>query len=265
LSGDTGALLQVHRSNFDLVGFTEEVPLSQLVALGRRADVPVVVDLGSGAMLSRYGTGLEGEPLIGETLRAGADLVCFSGDKLLGGPQGGIILGRRELVSRIRHHPLMRALRPGKLNLAALEATLELWRDGQQGAIPVVAMLGDDPDLARKRAVRYGRRVRRLGPQWSTQVRAVTGRAGGGSLPGKGVPGWALALRHERAGAVEVEAALREGDPPVICRIVDDWVLLDLRTVTTGQEPDLRRRLMEVTGTLGDGSTKTPPRQSSPQ
>lgn len=246
----TGALLKVHQSNFAIVGFTEEVPARQLADLARRARVPLVVDLGSGAMIDGYGPGLGREPTVRRTLEDGADLVTFSGDKLLGGPQAGIVLGRADLVAAVRRHPLMRALRPGKLDLAALEATLELWRDGKLAEIPVARMLATHPGEARARASRFARRLRGKASVLSTTLLAVEGRAGGGSLPLGAAPGFALALGAEGASAAELEAALRAGDPPVVARIVEDRVLLDLRTIAPEREADLLRRLLEVDAAL---------------
>lgn len=247
---ETAALLKVHRSNFDLVGFTEDVEIRALAELSRSTGLPLVADLGSGAMIESYGPGLTGEPVVRAALADGADLVCFSGDKLLGGPQAGIVLGRGELVERLRRHPLMRALRPGKLNLTALEATFELWRDGRTDEIPVARMLGQVPEAARQRAQTFARRIRRLRVGWFTEVVAVEGRAGGGSMPLRAVPGWAVSLRLEGVGAGRIEAALRQGDPPVISRIVDDRLTLDLRTVTPKQERPLLMRIREAAGRL---------------
>jgi L-seryl-tRNA(Ser) seleniumtransferase len=202
-------------------------------------------------MQDGYGPGLAGEPTAQRALADGADLVTFSGDKLLGGPQAGIVLGRADLVERVRRHPLMRALRPGKLDLAALEATLELWRDGRVDEIPVARMLGLAPRAAKARAILLARRVRAARSGWEVAVRPVEGRAGGGSLPLGAAPGFAVALGFPSASPDRVEAALRGGDPPVIARIVDDRVLLDLRTVLPEDEGDLLRRLVEAGEALG--------------
>jgi L-seryl-tRNA(Ser) seleniumtransferase len=251
---ETAAFLKVHRSNFDVVGFTEEVDIKELAALGRTTGLPVIADLGSGAMMESYGPGLSGEPVIRRALTDGADLVCFSGDKLLGGPQAGLVIGRAELVERVRRHPLMRALRPCKLTLAALEATLELWRDGRIDEIPIARMLGQLPEAARQRASHLSRRIRRLGVGWSTDLVSVMGRAGGGSMPLRSAPGWAIALRFEGANADRIEAALRHGEPPVISRIVDDQVMLDLRTVPPDQERLLLQRIRGAAQSLSDKS-----------
>lgn len=257
LGPETGALLKVHRSNFDVVGFTEEVDVAGLAQIARAVSVPLIADLGSGAMTDAYGPGLGGEPVVAAAIAQGADLVCVSGDKLLGGPQAGLVLGRADLVARVRRHPLMRALRPCKLTLAALEATLELWRDGRAAEeVPVARMLATDPGEAGRRTRRFARRViKAMGPAWRVEVREVAGRAGGGAMPLREAPGWAVALWREGAGADRVEAALRHGEPPVIARIVDDRVLLDLRTVAAAEEGLLLARLGQVAAAVaGRGS-----------
>ncbi len=248
---ETAALLKVHRSNFDVVGFTEEVDIPALAGLARAEKLPLIDDLGSGAMIDPYGPGLTGEPVITKSLAGGADVVCFSGDKLLGGPQAGIILGRSELIADIRKHALTRAVRPCKLTLAALEATLELWRDDRSDEIPTARMLGENPKEARRRALRFSKRVRKTSASWQAEVVSVKGRAGGGSLPLGAAPGWAVALSHADVTAAGIEAALRAGQPPVISRIVDDQVLLDLRTVMASQERTLLTRLEQTAMTLG--------------
>jgi L-seryl-tRNA(Ser) seleniumtransferase len=247
---ETGALLKVHRSNFDVVGFTEEASVAQLAGLAKEAGLPLVDDLGSGAMTARYGPGLTGEPEVRRALADGADLVCFSGDKLLGGPQAGLVLGKADLVERVRRHPLLRALRPCKLTLAALEATLALWRDGRQEEIPVVAMLAQPADEAKARAKRFLGRLRRAGLRCTGALRPVEGRAGGGSMPLRTAPGWAVALSFPATAPDVVEASLRDGEPPVIGRIVDDLLLLDLRTVLPAQEAVVLGRLAEVDARL---------------
>jgi len=251
---DTAALLKVHRSNFDIVGFTEEVGIEDLASLAHSRGLPLVADLGSGAMLDSYGPGLQGEPVVREAVAAGADLVCVSGDKLLGGPQAGLVLGRAELVETVRKHPLMRALRPCKLTLSALEATLELWRDGRVAEIPVVRMLRIDPEDARRRAVRFARALRRADTRWDTEVVQVSGRAGGGSMPSRTTPGWAVALGRVGVTAVMIETALREGDPPVIARIMGERVIVDLRTMRAEYDPTLVELITRAGSALVTGA-----------
>lgn len=251
IGAETAALLKVHRSNFDVVGFTEEVDIEELAHLAHAAGLPLIADLGSGAMVDSYGPGLTGEPVVGTSLKEGADLVCFSGDKLLGGPQAGLILGKAELCAKIRRHPLMRALRPCKLTLSALEATLELWRDDRREEIPVARMLGIDPEEALRRAADFAEKLQSASDRWQTEVIRVAGRAGGGSMPLRSAPGWAVALGLAGVGVDRLEAALRDGVPPVIARIVDDRVTLDLRTVSPERMETLALRLAEVLGEVG--------------
>jgi len=240
----------VHRSNFDVVGFTEEASIPELAKVARANGLPLVDDLGSGAMIESYGPGLSGEPIARRSLEQGADVVCFSGDKLFGGPQAGVILGRADPIAKIRSHPLMRAVRPCKLTLSALEATFELWRDGREQEIPVRRMLSMDAELARRRVRRLRRRIAATSHRWLLEERAVEGRAGGGSLPSRTVPGWALALRHQGAPVEGIEARFRGGSPPVIGRIVEGWLLLDLRTVPEAQERALISRTKQVAAAL---------------
>jgi L-seryl-tRNA(Ser) seleniumtransferase len=230
---DTGLLLKVHRSNFEVVGFTEEASLAELVGLGREVGVPVVHDLGTGLLVDDDPGGpLAGEPSVAASVAAGADLVVSSGDKLLGGPQAGIIAGRADLVAACKRHPLARALRIDALQRAALEATLAAHlREPFPPELPLVAMLRADADELYARAAR-------LAELLGDEVEAVptAGRVGGGSSPTRDLPSWALALP---GSASEVAAALRAGVPPVIGRIVDDRVLLDVRTVPPAGDEQL--------------------------
>ncbi len=221
----TGALLKVHRSNFAVTGFTEEVPLRDLAGLAGGLGVPLVHDLGAGLPMALPGA-LDGEPTVAESLAAGAELVCFSGDKLLGGPQAGLVVGRGEAVARVRRHPLMRALRPGKLTLAALEATLRAWRDGPE-ALPVVARLrATVPDLAA-----LGEAVCRRLAEGGVGCRLVPveDAVGGGSAPGRRLPGMAVEVDHPDAEALA--ARLRLGEPAVVGVVREGRLRLHLRTV----------------------------------
>jgi L-seryl-tRNA(Ser) seleniumtransferase len=213
---ETALLLRVHQSNFRVVGFTEQPRLEELVRIGRAHGIPVVDDLGSGVLVE-----LEGEPSARDALGAGADLVCFSGDKLLGGPQAGIVVGRADLVEKLRRHPLQRALRADKLTLAALEATLALYLDPERAAreIPVLRMLGEPLETVRTRAERLAELV-------GGEVEQTVGRVGGGALPLAELPSFACAVEEE------LGAPLREGEPPVIGILRDGRLLLDCRTLT---------------------------------
>jgi L-seryl-tRNA(Ser) seleniumtransferase len=215
---DTAVLLRVHQSNFRVVGFSEQPRLEELAALARSRDVPLVDDLGSGA-LARFGD----EPTPAESLRAGADLVCFSGDKLLGGPQAGVVVGRRDLVERLRRHPLQRALRADKLTLAALEGTLLLGLDpATRDEVPVLRMLHEPVATVRARAERLAQLV-------GGEVEETVARVGGGALP--------LTELQSAACAIEESLAepLRRGDPPVVALVRDGRTLLDCRTLTDAE------------------------------
>jgi L-seryl-tRNA(Ser) seleniumtransferase len=230
---DTGLLLKVHRSNFEVIGFTEDASLADLVALGADVDVPVVHDLGSGLLVDApVGSPLAGEPSVAASVAAGADLVVYSGDKLLGGPQAGIIAGRADLVAACTRHPLARALRIDALQRAALEVTLAAHlREPVPHELPTVAMLHADPEDLRRRAEAL---ASRCGD--GAEAVATTGRVGGGSLPSRELPSWAVAL----PGPPDALAAgLRAGQPPVVARIADGRLLLDLRTVPPAGDDQL--------------------------
>ncbi len=228
---DTALILKVHRSNFRLIGFVSDVSPAELVTLGRAAGVPVVYDLGSGALVDLRDRGLPYEPTVQEAVRDGCDLVLFSGDKLLGGPQAGVAVGREALVRRMRTHPLYRAVRSDKLDVAALEATLRLYLDPETAwkRVPVLRMLSAGGEELRARAESLARCLSERGLQ--AQVVRSEAEAGGGSLPGAGLPSWAVRLTVKGVPPEEVSARLRSATPPVVARIQDDAVLLDLRSV----------------------------------
>jgi L-seryl-tRNA(Ser) seleniumtransferase len=218
---ETGLILRVHQSNFRVVGFTELPRIEELAAVARRAGVPLLDDLGSGVLASNSLLQADGEPSARDSLAAGADLVCFSGDKLLGGPQAGIIVGRGELIERLRRHPLQRAVRADKLTLAALEGTLRVYLDTPE-RIPVLRMLHEDNAGVRARAERLAALV-------GGTVEETIGRVGGGALPMAELPSFACAIEESLA------APLREGDPPVIGIVRDGKLLLDCRTLTEAE------------------------------
>jgi L-seryl-tRNA(Ser) seleniumtransferase len=221
LGPETGAILRAHPSNFRTVGFVEEVAVEPLCALG----VPVIDDVGSGVLADDLEV-LAGEPPVRRSVRAGAAVVAFSGDKLLGGPQAGILVGRRDAIAACRAHALARAVRIDKLSLAALEATLALYRDPEHARreLPVLTMLTADPVALRDRAEKLAAAV-------GGSVVETIGRVGGGALPLLELPGPAVALEPGAAGADALAAALRAGDPAVVGRIEDERVLLDPRTL----------------------------------
>ena len=229
--GDATALLmKVHRSNFAITGFTREVGLAELSAIGRARGVPVVYDAGSGALRETEA----GEPPVSSFIAAGASLVTFSGDKLLGGPQAGVVVGARVLVERMRKHPLMRALRPDKTCLAALAATLRLWRDAPE-RIPVVRMMREETAALEARALALVAKLAELGVQ-ADMVPTIS-RVGGGAAPSRELPSRAVRLMTPTADATC--ASLRAARPPIVARIEDDAILLDLRTIAPADDARL--------------------------
>ncbi|MBM4295839.1 MAG: L-seryl-tRNA(Sec) selenium transferase [Deltaproteobacteria bacterium] len=246
ITSETAMLLKVHPSNFRILGFTKEVPLPELVELGRRYGLVVVEDLGSGCLLDLSRHGIEKEPTVQETLKAGADLVLFSGDKLLGGPQAGLALGSRDAVGRMRANPLTRALRPDKLTLTVMEATLRLYLDEPKAvaAIPTLGMITRPVADLERQAQTLARKLRRRLGEW-IEVKVVPSQAqvGGGSLPLASLPSRALALRVPPLAAHQLEARLRQAQPPVIARVEHDTVLLDLRTLLPEDQIELAAAL----------------------
>ena len=239
LSEPAGLVMHVHRSNFKMIGFTGEPGLGELVETAHRHGVPCVDDLGSGALLDTAQYGLAHEPTIQESLKAGADLVCFSGDKLLGGPQAGIIVGKAELVARLKKHPLARALRADKLCLAALTATLlHYLKDEAVREIPLWRMIAATPDEIKARAEGWATELKRGEVIWSMST------IGGGSLPGENLPTYVLALDVRMPDAFLEK--LRRQQPPVIARTENDRILLDPRTVSPEQEGALYVALLNV-------------------
>ena len=235
---DTALFLRVHPSNYRIRGFTERPGLSELLDLAHRHEVPVVEDIGSGLLadLSRFG--ITEEPIAQKSITAGVDLVCFSGDKLLGGPQAGIIAGSRKWIDPIRKNPLMRTYRVEKLIYGALEGTLAAYRAGRAlEEIPVLMMISISPEELQRRSRRF---VRRLKPRLpaSCRIELFKGHSvvGGGSCPGSELPTTLLALESARYRAHVIEARLRSQSPPVILRLEEDRALLDLRTVFPSQE-----------------------------
>jgi L-seryl-tRNA(Ser) seleniumtransferase len=243
IGAETVALMRVHRSNFRLVGFVHEPSLEELVALATGRGLYLVDDLGSGTLLDTARYGLVHEPTIQESVAAGASLVSCSGDKLLGGPQAGLILGRADLVARLKRFPLTRALRVDKITLAGLQATLRHYLLGEAAdRVPVWRMLSLDEAALDKRARGWVRKLKGLGVE--ARVEAGRSTVGGGSLPGEMLPTRLVALA---AGSPDAVAAkLRAGEPPVVARIQDERLVLDPRTVLPEQEATLLRRVAEA-------------------
>ena len=247
---DTALLLKVHTSNYRVIGFTAEVSSRELAALGRARGIPVMEDLGSGSLIDLRPWGFPYEPTVPEVVASGVDLVSFSGDKLLGGPQAGIVVGRQPIVARLKKNPWNRALRIDKFTIAALEATLTAYEAGvARETVPTLRLLTEPLGsvLARARRVQRG-----LGPETVERLaaRVVEGRSqvGGGALPTVELPTAGLALGITDAAARALDVALRSGDPPVVGRLVDDRLFLDCRTVLPGQVPGLVRAIVAAAG-----------------
>lgn len=246
---ETALLLKVHTSNYRIIGFSESVALNELVELGRQRGLPVIEDLGSGVFVDLARFGMDPEPTVQSRVAAGADLVTFSGDKLLGGPQAGVIVGRRRYVDMLRKHPLNRALRIDKLTLAALEGTLKLYLDPARALqrVPTLRMLISGADKILGRAEAVARTLSEaLGSQARIDVVEGGSQAGGGSLPGQDLPTRLIAVTPSARPAQEVEGRLRASDPPVLVRIQRGQILIDLRTVLEDEEAALIRAMIEA-------------------
>jgi len=235
----TAAFLKVHASNFRVMGFTHSASLGELVELGRRRGVPVLHDVGSGCLIDTTQFGLEHEPMPQESMAAGVDLAFFSGDKLLGGPQAGIIVGKKSLVDLLKRHPLVRAVRMDKLDIAALSATLLHYLKGEALAkIPVWRMIAADIRTLENRARQWANKI----GHECTVVKGLS-TIGGGSLPGEAIPTWLAAIGEQGiTGRLEgLAARLRQGDPAVVARIEDNRLLMDPRTVFPEEDERLIR------------------------
>ncbi|MGH7966419.1 MAG: L-seryl-tRNA(Sec) selenium transferase [Candidatus Binatia bacterium] len=239
ISSQTGVLLKVHPSNYRVIGFTKTVDLEDLVALGRAQHVPVMEDLGAGALIDLSQYGLPREPVVTERVAKGADVVTFSGDKLLGGPQAGLIVGRKEFIDRIKNNPLKRALRPGKLALAALSATLRLYRRSPDLAaeLPTLRWLTRPRrEMDAIAACALPLLQDRLGPEFVLTVEDANAQIGSGALPEEELSSRVIAIRHPQLAAEKIAARFRASDPPVLGRIHEGVFLLDLRGVFNAEE-----------------------------
>lgn len=249
ITENTALLLRVHTSNYRIIGFTGEVPLKDLAELGRARGIPVVDDLGSGALFDLSTFGLPKEPLVQESVQDGADVTCFSGDKMLGGPQGGYIIGKRELIERVKRNPLTRALRCDKMTYAAAEATLRLYLEPEKlpQVHPVIRMITEEPALVKRRAQVLKRRLASV-LKGKAELAVIPGETemGSGSLPGKSLPTYLLQLIPSGISPDDLGQKLRLGDPPVFTRIADDAVLFDLRTVFKWEEKILSECIAAV-------------------
>lgn len=246
----TKLLLKVHTSNYRIVGFTESVSVAELSEIGERSGIPVAVDLGSGVLIDLERYGLPHEPTVREVLEQGANLVCFSGDKLLGGPQAGIIVGSREYIDRIRRHPLIRPLRMDKMTAAALEAVLVEYLNPEQAVqtIPALRMLTEKVETTRSRAARFLALAGQKGCSARAEMsgEACCSQTGGGALPETEIPSAGITVRPYRMSASALEQRLRHTSVPVVARVLQDKVLIDLRTVADEEVELLSEMLLEA-------------------
>jgi L-seryl-tRNA(Ser) seleniumtransferase len=240
----TRLLLRVHRSNFQITGFTEQPQIEELVSLARKRNIPLLEDLGSGALFDLRSVGVNGEPSVLDSLRQAVDVVTYSGDKLLGGPQAGMLSGRSDLIARMRSNSLFRALRVDKLTYAALEATLLAYVKGDHNAIPVLRMMHLSKEEIGTRAKAIAARVR--SSKMSVEVLDGESVIGGGAAPSATLPTRLLAITCEETSADELSGRLRASDPPIIARVEDGRVLLDLRTVLPEQDETVVQTLTQV-------------------
>ena len=229
---ETGALMKVHKSNYDLCGFTEEATLEELVALGKKFDLPVVYDMGNGLMLDMTEYGLD-EPNVPASLATGVDVILFSGDKLLGGPQAGIIAGKKKYITAMKKHPLARAMRVDKMTFAALEATLKKYRDEKVALrdIPILNMISASKEEMLVKAERLAAALTAANPDLDIDIVPVEDQIGGGSAPAVRLPGYAVAVATADRSAQSLERQLRKLDVPVVARIQNDQLLLCVRTI----------------------------------
>ncbi|MEM7586135.1 MAG: L-seryl-tRNA(Sec) selenium transferase [Acidobacteriota bacterium] len=242
---ETGMILKVHTSNYRVVGFTREVEIDVLAEIGREHGVPVVHDLGSGCLVDLAAHGRPGEQLVRDSVAAGADLVCFSGDKLLGGPQAGLIVGRKEAVEACRRHSLFRAMRPGRLIYTALEATLRLYLGGVEEAvarIPALHRLTMAAEELQPRAAALAARLAELPGLEATAVECGS-QAGSGSMPARDIASWGVRLVPSGGSAQALAAFLRRGEPSILTRVQDDALIIDLRTLDEDEAELIAQRL----------------------
>ncbi len=249
----TGLLLRVHPSNFKMMGFTTEVSLEELVELGAKRGIPVMEDLGSGVLVDLSSYGLPFEPTVQHSVASGADVVTFSGDKLLGGPQAGVVVGKTEAVARMKKHPLARALRVDKMTLAALEATLRGYLNPARVLEdnPTVRMITVGRDELARQAQGLAEKLSALADHFDITCEDEISRAGGGALPMTELPTVVVALKPKTARVEAIEAALRTGTPHVIARVKEDRLLLDPRTIQTGEDDEVLTALTAAMGRSG--------------
>ena len=241
INENTALILKVHQSNFRITGFTEDVPIEELKKLSEKHNIPLMYDLGSGCMIDLRPYGIHSEPSVQEIMKSGVDIITFSGDKLLGGPQGGVIVGRKELIERMQKNPLTRAVRIDKLTLAAFEAVLMEYVDLEKAVenIPTLNMLLQKPETIKERAKKIASGIKRHVKNAEVEVVSDKSKAGGGSLPEMEFPTYAVSIKPENISVNELEERLRKGTPPIVARIKDDALLLDARTIRNEEIDEL--------------------------
>jgi L-seryl-tRNA(Ser) seleniumtransferase len=251
INDNTALLVKVHKSNFRVMGFAEEVSVEDLVSLGRKYQIPVMFDLGSGCLIDLKPFGIFDEPAVKDVVSSGVDITTFSGDKLLGGPQGGVIVGKREYIERIQKNPITRAMRIDKLTLAGFESTLMEYVDEEKAIenIPTLRMLLQKPEEIKGRANRIAKRLKKEIRHAHIMVMPDSSRAGGGSLPEKDFPTYVVSIKPNNLSVNEIETRLRAGNPPIIARIREDLLMLDIRTV---REVDLEELVQGVKAALSE-------------
>ena len=237
ITEETKALLKVHTSNYRIVGFTESVEIDELISLAGEHDLPIIEDLGSGVLIDLAKYGLTHEPMVQESIAKGADVVCFSGDKLLGGPQAGIIIGKKKYIDRMKKNQLTRALRIDKFTATALELVLQEYLSEEKAVknIPVLRMITEPKEEMEKKAKSLVRMLRRTGFAARFQVMPCESQIGGGSLPLERIPSYAAAISPEEVSVPELEEKMRHLPVPIIPRTANDTILLDVRTIDTRQ------------------------------
>ena len=241
ITPQTGMLLEVHTSNYAIRGFAHHTPLEDLVELGADRGLPVASDLGSGCFLDMMKFGFEHEPLVRDKVLAGPEVVCFSGDKLLGGPQAGIIVGKKDAVEKVRAHPLFRALRVDKVSLTLLEATLRLYRNPEQVQenIPILRMLSNSTESLKEKADAFAAEFKGGSGRLKLEVIETSAQTGSGSLPDQAIPSWGIAMEHSELNPRKLSEALRSANPPVFTRVHGERVLIDFRTLLDGDTEEL--------------------------
>ena len=248
INENTGALLKVHTSNYKVIGFTEEVTLEQLVELGKKYNLPVIMDLGSGVLVDLEKYGLAHEPTVEEQVKKGADLVCFSGDKLLGGPQAGIIVGKKEAVQKLEHYPLMRAIRLDKCAIAALSATFREYMDEARAVknIPVLHMIARPLSELKVQAEELAAGLSKAILQAEIQVEESESMVGGGSLPGETLASYAVTIQSDKMSCETLMEKMRDYEIPIIGHIKEDKVWLDMRTLMPEEAEILQNCMLEI-------------------